>query len=947
MKIFKIDLDMIRQTKGYYIELAEDDYGSSVLEITLQKEGQVYDLTGVTAIEIPFKTPRGTIYVHDLDNGVEITDAAAGKITCTISTQALGDAGRVFFDVRIFKGLTLATSTPMTLYVRRPIINNSSITDMDQYPVLQTLIIQCQAITDEEAVRVAQETAREIAEGLRVQGEANRNTAYTTAETARDGSYGAKEEERDGKYALAETTRNGLYEGKETDRDNAYNLKEVERDGEYDLAETARNNLYTTAENAREGKYGLAESGRSDSYADAEDARDVLYGNAEAGRQSAYGDAESARDNLFADAEVTRNAKVNELTSHDITTGKKASPIIGHTKQVTGYGSVAVPNNAKGQVSVSVKGNTITNKAGAGDTSPQTITLDNTKTYLLIKTDGGTVNVDTVDTAVPVKLTALASTTLTWTTGKIGLYEIPTAEAGQSAADLAKKYTYVDSTKSTFSGLRGTSVGKNLVNIAKLSPGRIDPAGGAYANVDNNTISIDNLKITITSKATYRGFVTDFIGVKPNAFYKVSYSLITGNAENPYAAYHFCYDRNKNYIGYVTTSAATLPGTVFIRSSILNTAITTSVISNLQIEEGTAATPYEPYMNSKTYISGFDKDGNPIILRSVPNGTKDEFSDGVITKNVSVPVILDGNLSWGAIDSLENTYRSYNNSVLTHPTMNSTNTIETNADAPYNITVAVSQDDRILCHREDLNKWYVRVEKTKIDAMPGETTLNKFKAYMNAYPITVIYQLAEPVVTPIDVVGDLVAYPNGTIYWEPCISGYMTESSKTATTAEYPITEIRKMIRYDYTPNGNLLETDVTADVSVDVTKTTLTIANFVPGKTYFYDCAYPQELTTTPEIVADVEVENGMISKDFQAAATAWTLTANEAKASVLTCTNAGGAASIIAPARDGKKYIIKNLSGQNITIKTATSTGVVVANGKKVTVFYNGTDFEKIAEV
>jgi len=315
MKIFKIDLDMIRQTKGYYIELAEDDYGSSVLEITLQKEGQIYDLTGVTAIEIPFKTPRGTIYVHDLDNGIEIADAAAGKITCTISTQALGDAGRVFFDVRIFKGLTLATSTPMTLYVRRPIINNSSITDMDQYPVLQTLIIQCQAITDEEAVRVAQETAREIAEGLRVQGEANRNTAYTTAETARDGSYGAKEEERDGKYALAETTRNGLYEGKETDRDNAYNLKEVERDGEYDLAETVRNGLYEGEETERNNAYGLAESGRDDSYADAESARDVLYGNAEGGRQSAYGDAELVRDGQYADAEQQRSETVIYLKS--------------------------------------------------------------------------------------------------------------------------------------------------------------------------------------------------------------------------------------------------------------------------------------------------------------------------------------------------------------------------------------------------------------------------------------------------------------------------------------------------------------------------------------------------------------------------------------------------------------------------------------------------------
>ena len=86
-------------------------------------------------------------------------------------------------------------------------------------------------------------------------------------------------------------------------------------------------------------------------------------------------------------------------------------------QKATGYGIVSLPKNAaNGQVSAVVKGNTITNKAGV--TSPQTTTLDNTKTYLLIKTDGGTVNIDGVDTAVPVKVSGKASTTLIWTTGK-------------------------------------------------------------------------------------------------------------------------------------------------------------------------------------------------------------------------------------------------------------------------------------------------------------------------------------------------------------------------------------------------------------------------------------------------------------------------------------------------------------------------------------------------
>ena len=54
--------------------------------------------------------------------------------------------------------------------------------------------------------------------------------------------------------------------------------------------------------------------------------------------------------------------------------------------------------------------------------------------------------------------------------------------------------------------------------------------------------------------------------------------------------------------------------------------------------------------------------------------------------------------------------------------------------------------------------------------------------------------------------------------------------------------------------------------------------------------------------------MENGIISHDYLAAAVAWTLTANEAKATYLSVTNAGGAANIVAPAQDGKMYIIKN---------------------------------------
>lgn len=129
-------------------------------------------------------------------------------------------------------------------------------------------------------------------------------------------------------------------------------------------------------------------------------------------------------------------------------------------QKVNGYGIVSLPKNAaNGQVSAILKGNTWTNRAGIGDTSPQTIeNLDSAKTYLLIKTDGGTVNVDAVDTAVPAKITGKTSTVLTWASGKIALYELSTAEAALTEAQLGARYHYVSGTKSTVSAMRLKSV---------------------------------------------------------------------------------------------------------------------------------------------------------------------------------------------------------------------------------------------------------------------------------------------------------------------------------------------------------------------------------------------------------------------------------------------------------------------------------------------------------
>lgn len=81
----------------------------------------------------------------------------------------------------------------------------------------------------------------------------------------------------------------------------------------------------------------------------------------------------------------------------------------------------------------------------------------------------------------------------------------------------------------------------------------------------------------------------------------------------------------------------------------------------------------------------------------------------------------------------------------------------------------------------------------------------------------------------------------------------------------------------------------------------------------------------------------------DFAGAHADYTLDTAERKSLFLSVTNADAAANIIAPAAN-RMYIIKNASGQAITIKKTGGTGVAIANGKTAVVVYGGADYIRV---
>ena len=327
--------------------------------------------------------------------------------------------------------------------------------------------------------------------------------------------------------------------------------------------------------------------------------------------------------------------------------------------------------------------------------------------------------------------------------------------------------------------------------------------------------------------------------------------------------------------------------------------------------------------------------GEVAELRSLPNGVTDDMD----WRRVQKYTLTAGDIT--VIADFTNTARAYTKAFADMVLPNNpASTLITGVGlavgksevAPASFDLVDSVGKVTFLHQQ--NRFYFMLDKG--------TTLATAQAALAG--TVIYYQLATPVAFDKQTIGGIKAYANGSITSEPCVWGYTRTAETTVTTAGYPISAIKKVTKYDISELGQLTETDVTANCTF--TDTTLTIGSFVDG-TYFYDCSISTALTTVASLSADVEVDHGYITHNFGATSTPWTLTANEAKAEYLICTNAGGAAQIVAPALDGKEYIIENNSGRTLTIKTTSTTGVTIATGKIATIRYNGTVFKKIAEV
>lgn len=100
---------------------------------------------------------------------------------------------------------------------------------------------------------------------------------------------------------------------------------------------------------------------------------------------------------------------------------------------------------------------------------------------------------------------------------------------------------------------------------------------------------------------------------------------------------------------------------------------------------------------------------------------------------------------------------------------------------------------------------------------------------------------------------------------------------------------------------------------------------------------------TTTAPTYAAKNTWREVTQHNFATLAASWTLTDDEALCYLLTTTNANGSATIRLPSTGGKKFFIRNGSGQNnVLLPAGNGSGITLATAKAIEVIYDTASSE-----
>lgn len=384
----------------------------------------------------------------------------------------------------------------------------------------------------------------------------------------------------------------------------------------------------------------------------------------------------------------------------------------------------------------------------------------------------------------------------------INLTAIAKQAATLSQAD-AMLLDYFSGTQSAVTG-RVRSVGKNLFD-GQLESGTIDTSG---------VNAVDATKIR--SK--------NFTKVKPS----VGYILSNGSSYTALTASF--YDKNKVFISQSAVNYATFTTpalTQFIRFQTTGTNINALI----QLELGSTATTYEAYRKTESYTK-------PMPLYRVPNSVADTAENGDGFKRVQRYVLqavdFTSTLNGSSVQYV------YIEKPLDYVGKGNTKEYGFLFTGFVNGAFTGFTWDNV----ENINQVSTQAANERFMLVVALGTYADIAAARAALKGTVIYyQLATPIITENVSSGTLLAYPSGTVYWEPVIADvaiYATGASILNT--GYPISSLESIYKIDLVTGEQTPLAVASATVAsggLSFTHTGLIDGDLV-GFTYYFAHALP-----------------------------------------------------------------------------------------------------------
>jgi hypothetical protein len=420
----------------------------------------------------------------------------------------------------------------------------------------------------------------------------------------------------------------------------------------------------------------------------------------------------------------------------------------------------------------------------------------------------------------------------------IRIFELPTGSQIETdfntltADQLAQKYPYISggTAKSTISAGRLKGVNVNLLptNISEWEIGTINPLDG------------------ILQTATNRLRMRNFYKIKRN-------SVVVPSCQNGFDVRAiFYYDNAKNFISAVTGSPinTTVPYDATYYKAIIrkidDSSITVQNFENIkpQLEYGTVATAYTPHQHSELYYSAKDSNGNIVESKSVGTA-KDEVRFNQSTEEYEHVKRVSNNETVNGIDNwtdfgiyTDNTfcYARIDGWATSRKIGENFEATALSSDGNYTKSLTLSKSSQFSFISGRL---MLTIAKSKLDVMTSGATLEGFKEYLNLYPITLTYQLATPIITPIETSGTVMSYPSGSMWVEKATADAGIYTDKfSILQQDLPIAELEKISKIDFT-TGVETELDVSLAVvasdKLSFTHPSLTADDLV-FVTYFFD---------------------------------------------------------------------------------------------------------------